>query len=562
MRLYTEMGEFTLPEDFALEMKTNNPVFTSEGSSSSTFSLPATHENLEAAGRPDRLSRREAFLNNVECIMQLGAFQLQGHLIVTSCNSEEIGCCFTYNEGSLYAAYKDNKLKDILQYVKYYPSTMNMATLAQDTQNEMEGKNNPPTKFVRFPVTVQIAEGLDIILNVLEDTSDEGGISYGNIVYKARSYTKGDITVNVPEGYGLTAFPLLHHIIEVIFKTVGRFNIVRNDFSEEPFNHLVLVHPVADLMCKGNIAYKDVVPDIKLSDFINWLQDKFGAYITVNGNDVSIIILDKMLSDSPAFDLTPYIDDDLSLRIPDRKHFNIEMDTSLAPATTANKSDFLNKYGSIQEVSKVPDKTGIYLHTPTGGIYQVTKTGNAYKQKFLGYNNFPFSGQFWEPSIEETKKTEDKALGCHQGYARYLPNPYPLYLGNAVHYNTAINEEEEEQEHPLMVAWAYYRGYWTGSVTGVKSDGTVIYPGLNPEGVFSRFWRKYNTLYLNLAPDASVTVHIPADELRKLDITKPVLIEHNRAIIKSYTYTVSKDGITSGNVTLMIWPNLQNPHEV
>lgn len=562
MRLYTEMGEFTLPEDFALEMKTNNPVFTSEGSSSSTFSLPATHENLEAAGRPDRLSRREAFLNNVECIMQLGAFQLRGQLIVTSCNSEEIGCCFTYNEGSLYAAYKDNKLKDILQYVKYYPSTMDMATLAQDTQNEMEGKNNPSTKFARFPVVVQIAEGLDIMLNVLEDTSDEGGISYGNIVYKARSYTKGDITVNVPEGYGLTAFPFLHHIIEVIFKTVGRFNIVRNDFSKEPFNHLVLVHPVADLMCKGNIAYKDVVPDIKLSDFINWLQDKFGAYITVNGNDVSIIILDEILSESPAFDLTPYIDDDLSLGIPDMKYFNIEMDTSLAPAPTANMSDFLNKYGSFQEVSKVPTKTGIYLHTPTGGIYQVTNTGIAHNEAFLGYNNFPFSGQFWEPSIGETKKTEDKALGYHQGFTRYHPNPYPLYLGNAVHYNTVIKEEEEEQEHPLMVAWAYYNGYWTGSVTGVKSDGTVIYPGLNPEGVFTRFWRKYNTLNLNLAPDASVTVHIPADELRKLDITKPVLIEHNRAIIKSYTCTVSKGGITSGNVTLMILPNLQNTHEV
>ena len=562
MRLYTEMGEFTLPEDFALEMKTNNPVFTSEGSSSSTFSLPATHENLEAAGRPDRLSRRNAFLNNVECIMQLGAFQLQGKLIVTSCNSEEIGCCFTYNEGSLYSKYKDNKLKDILQYVKYYSSTMNMATLAQDTQYEMEHNVLTSNKFARFPVVVQIAEGLDIMLNTLEDTSDEGGISYGDILYKARSYTKGDITVNVPEGYGLTAFPFLHHIIEVIFKTVGRFNIVRNDFSKEPFNHLVLVHPVADLMCKGNIAYKDVVPDIKLSDFINWLQDKFGAYITVNGNDVSIIILDEMLSESPAFDLTPYIDDDLSLEIPDMKYFNIEMDTSLAPAPTANKSDFLNKYGSIQEVSKVPTKTGIYLHTPTGGIYQVTNTGIAHNESFLGYNNFPFSGQFWEPSIGETKKTEDKALGYHQGFTRYHPNPYPLYLGNAVHYNTVIKEEEEEQEHPLMVAWAYYNGYWTGSVTGVKSDGTVIYPGLNPEGIFSRFWRKYNTLNLNLAPDASVTVHIPADELRKLDITKPVLIEHNRAIIKSYTCTVSKDGITSGNVTLMILPNLQNPHEV
>ena len=76
MRLYTEKGEFTLPEDFALEMQTNNPVFTSEGSASVTFSLPATPENLEAAGRPDRLSRTITFLNNVECIMQLGAFQI------------------------------------------------------------------------------------------------------------------------------------------------------------------------------------------------------------------------------------------------------------------------------------------------------------------------------------------------------------------------------------------------------------------------------------------------------------------------------------------------------
>ena len=71
MRLYTQNGEFTLPEDFALDMQTNSPVFTSDGSASATFSLPATPENLAAAGRPDRLSRETAFLNNVECILQL-----------------------------------------------------------------------------------------------------------------------------------------------------------------------------------------------------------------------------------------------------------------------------------------------------------------------------------------------------------------------------------------------------------------------------------------------------------------------------------------------------------
>lgn len=559
MRLYTQNGEFVLPEDFALDMQTNNPVFTSEGSASATFSLPATPENLEAAGRPDRLSRNTAFLNNVECIMQLGAFQLQGQLIVTSCNSEEIGCCFTYKEGSLYASYKDKSLKDILKNTTYYPSTFPIHTLAGLTQNAMEDSES--TVLVRFPVKVQLMEGYDITLNELEDLSDEGGIAYGDIVYQARSFTNGNTTINVPDGYGLTAFPFLYHIIEVILKAVGNYNVVRNDFTMEPFSHLVLLHPVADLMCKGNIAYRDFVPDITLSDFISWLQDKFGAYITIDDKDASIIILDEILSESPAFDLTPYIDDDLSLEIPDMEHISIDMDTSLAAAPAASEFEFNNKYGTIQKVSYVPTNTpGIYLHTPTGRIYQVVKTGSSYNQVFLGYNYFPFSGQFWD-SAPDAKTTEDRALGC-QLFSGYYPSPLLLHLGNAVHYNTAIEGEEEGQDHPLMVAWAYYDGrYWRGSVTGVESNGTVLFPGLNPEGVFQRFWKKFNTLKLSLAPDASVTAHIPSDAMKHLDITKPVLIEHNRAIIKSYSWTISKDGIVSGKVSLMMLPDIQNPNE-
>ena len=560
MRLYTKNGEFTLPEDFALEMQTNNPVFTSEGSASVTFSLPATPENLEAAGRPDRLSRKTAFLNNVECIMQLGAFQLQGKLIVTSCNSEEIGCCFTYKEGSLYASYKDKSLKDILKNDTYYPSTFPIHTLAGLTQNAMEDPER--TMLVRFPVKVQLMGGYDITLNELEDLSDENGIAFGDIVYQARSYTKGDTTIKVPEGYGLTAFPFLYHIIEMIIKAVGNYNVVRNDFAKEPFSNLVLLHPVADLMCKGNIAYRDLVPDITLSDFISWLQDKFGAYITVDDEDVSIIILEEMLSEPPAFDLTPYIDDDLSLEIPDMEHVSIDMDTSLAAAPAASEEESYNKYGTIQEVSNVPTKTpGIYLHTPTGRIYQVVQSGSSYNQVFLGYNNFPFSGKVRD-SAEDAKTTEDRALGC-QLFPGYYPSPLLLHLGNAVHYNTAIEGEEEERDHPLMVAWAYYDGsYWRGSVTGVESDGSVLFPGLNPEGIFQRFWKKYNTLKLNLAPDASVTAHIPAAEMKNLDITKPVLIEHNRALIKSYIWTISKDGIASGKVSLMMLTDIKNPNEV
>lgn len=564
MRLYTEKGEFTLPEDFALEMQTNNPVFTSEGSASATFSLPATPENLEAAGRPDRLSRTITFLNNVECIMQLGAFQIQGKLLVTSCNSEEIGCCFTYNEGSIYSSYKDKSLKDILQYTKLYTNTLSIARLAEIVQEEMVDNTYTPSKFIYTAAKIQIMEGYDIMLNELEDTSDEGGISFGNIIYKARSFTQGDTTINVPDGYGLTAFPLLHHLIEVIFKKVGNFNIVRNDFTKEPFCHLILLHPVADLMCKGNIAYKDLVPDITLSEFISWLQDKFGAYIYTDDKDLSIVILDEMLSDIPGFDLTPYMDNDLSLEITDSEGISIEADTSLATIPADTLSDFINKYGPIQEVSisGVPSDTeGIYLETPTGRLYQVVRSENTYNKVFLGYNNFPFSGNFFASGVI-TKKTDDKFPGC-QTARFYRPSPILLHVGNAIHYNTVIEGEEEDQNHPLMVAWSYYDGrYWRASVTGIHNDGTVLYPGLNPEGIFRRFWYKYNSNKINLAPDASVTAHIPIEMLRNLDITKPVLVGHNRALVKSYKWTINNNGIISGQVSLWILPNITYPYDI
>lgn len=563
MRLYTEKGEFTLPEDFTLEMQTNNPVFTSEGSASSTFSLPATPENLVAAGRPDRLSRRNTFINKVECIIQYGAFQIQGSLIITSCNREEIGCCVTYGEGDFYTSYKNNSLKSILRYQKLYSSNYTIAALATLIQRYMEDGDGIPTKFVSFPVKVQIMEGYSICLNELEDTSDEYGISFGDIVYKARSYTKGDVTINVPDGYGLTSFPFLHHIIEqIILAASARYKIVRNDFTKEPYNHLVLLHPCADLLCKKNIAYKDVVPDITLADFISWLQDKFGAYIYFNDNEVSVIILEEILAETAPFDLTQYMDDDLSLEIPDTEHVEVEVDTSLAANPMDSLQEFRAKYGDITKVSTVPASTaGIYLHTPTGRLYQVVKSGNNYNQVFLGYNNFPFSGEMLD-SKADTKTTEDKIPGC-QAYGHYKPSPLLLHLGNAAHYNTAIEGEENEQDHPLMVGWAYYDGsHWRGSVTGIETDGTARFPGLNPEGLFGQFWRKYNNFKLNHAPEASVSVHIPADRLASIDITKPVLVGHNRAIIKGYSFTVSKDGITSGQFSLWMLPDIEYPYEV
>ena len=562
MRLYTEKGEFTLPEDFTLDMQRNNPVFSDEGSASATFTLPATKENLEAAGRPDRLSRQNSFINNVECIVQFGTFQLQTSLIITSCNKDEIGCCITFDEGGLYADYKDYTLKSILKYRKKFSSAFSIATLAGMVEQNMEDDRGIEGDFAYFPAKIELMEGFDISLNEYEDLSDEYGIAFGKIIYKARSYKYGDTTINVPDGYGLTAFPFLHHIVSAIFTSIAGYEIVRNDFTAEPYNHLVLLHPCADLMCKGNIAYKDLVPDITLSEFITWLQDKFGAYVFVKGKkEISIVILDNLITSRPAFNLTPYLDDDMTMSIPERKSIDIEVGTSLAANPTDTETGFREKYGNPATVSTLPSAEGIYLIAHTGGLWQVVKNGNLYQQVFLGYNNFPFSGSSWYKTQVDAKKAEDQIPGCLY-FRLYHPSSIMLHLGPALHYNTAIEGEEEEQSHPLMVAWTYYDGsHWRSSVTGIETTGEVLYPGLNPKGLFELCWKNYNTALLNLAPDAEVSVHIPADVLRSMDIMSPVLVGRNRAIIKSYNYTISKDGITSGKCSLWMLPNIEYPIE-
>lgn len=559
MRLYTEKGEFSLPEDFALELQSNNPIFSDEGSASVSFTVPATRENLEAAGRPDRFSRETAFSKSVECIFQTGTFQLQGSLIITDCNAKEIGCCLSFNEGNMYASEKDVKLKSILDGKKFFETDWPIDTMAVTTQTRMKDRSASVLK--SFVVEVELMDGYHIKLNELEDTSDEGGISFGNIIYKARSYSYNGTTINVPEGYGLTAFPMVYHIVDVILTMLG-YGVVRNDFCKESYKDLALLHPVADLMCKGNIYYKDFVPDITLSEFLQFLQKKFGAYVFLQGNKASVVILEELLSEAPAIDISKYTDDDYAISLPDEEHLSINLDTSMAEPPADDVAAFIKKYGNYTGVVDIPKVEGVYLHTPTGQFIRVKLDAGNYVQEKLGYNNFPAIKSASNNSSEISVDTEDKALPCRYLYG-YYPSRLLLSLGAACHYNTAIAGEEESREHPLMIARAYFDGnFWRASVTGVEHNGTRLFTALNPEGLYQQFWQKFGTLKANLAPDLTVSIHLPERLLRDIDLSKPVLYQHSRALIKNINYTVSEDDMITGTVTLWILPDITYPNTI
>lgn len=191
VRIYTEAGEFSLPEDFSIEIEISNPMLSSDGSASIPFTVPATPGNLVAAGRPDLLSRMYSFRNGVECIVQYGAFQIQGNLMISSCTADEIGGVISFCQSKAYSSVKDWSLKSILSDKTYYFGQTNLETCVGLINDSMATKETQQWfdrhELVALPVRCKIAEGIEIVLNELEDTSDEYGESFGSSAMGAMS---------------------------------------------------------------------------------------------------------------------------------------------------------------------------------------------------------------------------------------------------------------------------------------------------------------------------------------------------------------------------------------
>lgn len=561
VRIYTEAGEFSLPEDFSIEIEISNPMLSSDGSASIPFTVPATPGNLVAAGRPDLLSRMYSFRNGVECIVQYGAFQIQGNLMISSCTADEIGGVISFCQSKAYSSDKDRSLKNILAEMTYNFGQTNLETCVGLINDSMTTKETQQWfdrhELVALPVRCKIAEGIEIVLNELEDTSDEYGESFGSLVYKARSYKSGDLTLNVPDGYGVAVFPYLCYIIRAILSALG-YKVKHNDFDSKPYEDLVLLHPCADLICHGgNVYLRDFVPDITFGEFLTWLEDKFGAYVNVDGDTAGVYIMDEVLDEGPAVDVTGYIQEDEAFEIPDAAAVRLSADTSIdgAAPVAATYTELMNKFRKYTKVDTdmgIGKTDGLYYAEATGDFWQVT---NGTRVR-LGTDAFTVSGCFYSES-EKEKKPSDKALR-HDYHYHYKPSPVIPFIGDAVHYHTAIQGQEEKQEHPLMVCWAYYDKYWMGTATGWTGHADR-YPSLSPHGLFAKFWRKYNTLLLNGAPEVSVTLNLPVKVLQDLNVCRPVLYRGVRALVKSLKYSISDHGIAFGEAKLWILPEIENP---
>lgn len=563
MRIYNETGEFELPEGMQIEIEINNPMVSQSGSSSIPLNIPATRQNLIVADHPDQFCREYPIRNGYECIVQHGTFQIQGKLDIDTCTENAIRGSIAFQNNSIDKYDSERSLKSILGGYRYsgLGSGIDMIMRSiQEGYEEETAQGWDKHQLVVFPVKCRIAEGLTITLNESEDQSDEYGIWFGDLIYNARSYKVGDITYNVPKGYGITLFPYLGYIIEEILSKIG-YTVRTNDFNKEPYRNLVLLNAVPDMICTGDIYLRDFVPDITFKEFTEWLQKEFGAYMFFSNGEANVHIIAETLKTAPTVDLTSYIQDDETVSIPQASAVRIEADTSIEGSAPADETWnlFKSKYPTIKQVAaenNIGNVAGIYYCKGTGDFW---KGDGTYKHIRLGSDLFPMPGKYMDES-ENSIKSSGKALSTSY-LQHYRPSPYMVFVGDACHYHTGIKDEEEKQEHNLMTCWAYYDKYWQGTFTGQRSDGEAPFESLSPIGRYSLFFREYNKLLLNSAPEVTVTINIPEDVLSSMDPLMPVRYKNNMALIKSLSYALSDNGISYGTTTLIIIPDIIYPRD-
>ncbi len=549
MKIITENGQLELPEDFSIKIERHNPFLSGEGDASVPATLPSSSHNLAVLGHRERVDRAYRYTNKMDAILQVGPITKRGQLILDTIHRKEgIDASFAMDNSDLYVTSKEKSLKEIFAaanngagYVRVLGNSPNFSF--QLLQAIYEG--NVIDDFMIFTVAVSPRES-----NGTKIYQYNNDISNGYLEYGQREVWEGDVKMTVPMGYGISPFIRLHRLLAILFQILG-YEVTYNCFAKNDLKDLVLVNNCSDTMVYlTKIDYADMVPSCTLSDFLEWLNNKFHAQPFVNSEtkEVKIVMMEDVLSGEADIDITGITEDDLTMTLNPQKRVVLEPKTTLE-GTEAASDDFdqlLEKYGGYcvpvteQEYSGFVNGTPINDHAydclilrkSTGDFYLLYRNLNSGKYLiypvYLGSNIIKYDRKNTEESEEFKQDDVVPKMLCNGAYV--VP-----FIGERIHYHTGYNSKEEKAEQEIIIV----RGFHVDLTGQNKTMGTTQtyaaaagnFPfGLLPYDMYQYFWKRYNELILNNAVHLKGKVRFNTSQFMGLDMSQLKLYKNQKML--------------------------------
>lgn len=575
MKLTLENGELALPDNFTFNIESNHPFFSDEGTASIPVTLPASPENLSLLGHPDRINNAHRHIREYQACLQTGIFQKRCRLISESAGKEAgISASLALEESEMYAEIQDRNLRDIFAAQSYIVTRSTIYTPFQVYKGAYRDFD-----FLKdlafFPVATDKdgSGNVSIINEPLEDKFNED----------ARIVTVNGKTFSVPAGYGVAPYMFLWSMIDRMFTLAG-YEVEYNAFSEVPLKEIVVVHNCADLYCAiGNMSgsqrwefnYSDLVPNVTVGDFIVFLRDTFGAFISCKNRKISINLIRYVINEKPDMDISQYVRSERSIMYPEQISIERSMDTSLESAEPAAETliKLRAAHESLAEASSESQiaGTGLFFVPPLGKYFFKQDAGAS--ATMIGSDCFMYSRELPMESAEEIS-SKARFLPMVLVKGRYMP-----YIGKRIHRYIDVDDKDNDAAQPIQICYAHFwqetdnfgtviDSHFCGSSYSYYEDGTkavyMVWNGssviptefarLTPEGL-SRYWADYESLIINGAPDIESIMDIPLETFIMMNHSTPKLLNGAKVIIKSMDYSISDESLTTVKMTLQLLPS-------
>ena len=540
MRLYNKYGTFDLPDGFALNLERTNPFFTDEGDTSIPVTLPSSPHNLQLLEHIERIDAKSSDMTRADAWLMVGAVTVKGVLIIDTLSKDDgIDAAFSFRNGGLYADFKDKSLKEIFaDKVETYEGGVEEA--CKTLQEIYNGELVHPD-FTCFPVMGEaeesVAAGHCIINNVVGNEL----ISY------ERECNEGGLLLHVPMGYGITPFLYLHRLVALLFELMG-YTVTVNTFASRGDNLLfVVLNNCVDTVVNGSINYADLVPDMTVSDFLNWLRDRFMVQAVVDGGTMSVKVVsfnDIVGSDvgnGTDMDITGLQIGGVTMRheMPSRVVITPSVGSGCEPVTDTLKA-LKERYGSWAQLSEIEfwsihDNNNpayadcLVLRRSTGVFYELRRdvaTGQTVMVD-VGTNYFTYDRANADGSESFAPVDIIPRMYCDNA------NHIMPVVGDHIHNHTTFNGMKANGKQDLMFVIEHIDGQHHSGfkrcgttqnyipLTDPGTSGLYYGFGTTPELLYASYWNQYNNMLLNGKKTAVVRLGYDVPTFLTLDMSVP-----------------------------------------
>ena len=571
MKLITRNGQLDLPRDFGLTIERHNPLLSDEGDASVPASLPSSHNNLAIIGHMDRIDRSDPYINKVDAILQVGAVQKLGSLVIDTVHRlEGIDASLAIDSSDLYVKSKQKKLKEIFEEKNtegVSKVTFNDVEEACRVMQDIYQSGNDNGDYLIFPVAIapfETGEDDEKVTEYQFNNEDDG---YGGLVFGERVVREGDIQMLVPQGYGIAPFLKLNRMLQRLFECLG-YTVTYNCFNEQFYDKIVLVHNCSDCLVTNVLQYADLVPSCTLSEFLEWLLAKFHVQPVVNSETrkVRIVKMDAILNalvGNYDMDITGLVEGDWKVQLNPSKRIVLtptcEIEGTEPAADTFDK--LMAKYDFFVDCNETQFEslTGatpaaqdcLIRRKATGMFYLLERRldNGEIDLHFLGSNYFTYDR---DNSDETEAFSQADVMPLMWIGENHKTAPF---IGERIHRNTSYQGKADDSEQKIIVVQAYTAPKYLGFSTSATSQKYLPYMdgysghefafGLDNYSMQFSFWKRYNTLLLNHPVHLTGRVRLNVAEFLGMDMSSLKLCNGQRLLPVSASAQIGeKIGLT------------------